>query len=143
MDWPVTYRRRVRFSDTDAQGIVFNANYLVYFDDTITDYFDALGLGWEEFERRGYDMVLAHAELDFKSPARLGETLLTGARVGRVGKTSVRFQLATWEEESGRPVVEGEEVHVFLDRSSFTKTPVPEFFLEAVESLQGEEMTRS
>jgi len=33
MDWPVTYRRKIRFSDTDAQGTVFNGNYATYIDD--------------------------------------------------------------------------------------------------------------
>src|SRR5690606_25712703 len=47
MDFPVVYRRRVRYSDADAQKIVFNANYSVYFDDTLTDYLDAAGLGGE------------------------------------------------------------------------------------------------
>ncbi len=137
MDFPVTYRRKVRFSDSDAQGIVFNGNYLTYFDDTITDYFDALGIPWDEFTGRGFEMVLARVEIDFRSSARIGETLLTGARVVRIGTTSVVFELRTWELESGRTVVEGREVQVVVDAERFEKTPVPAFFVEAVERLQG------
>lgn len=137
MDYPVTYQRKVRFSDSDAQGIVFNGNYLTYFDDTITDYFDALGLTWSDFQERGYDMVLGHVDIDFRSPARIGETLVTGARVTRVGRTSVTFDLKTWELESHRTVVEGREIQVVLDAATFEKTEVPGFFIEAVERLQG------
>lgn len=137
MDYPVTYQRKVRFSDSDAQGIVFNGNYLTYFDDTITDYFDALGLTWSDFQERGYDMVLGHVDIDFRSPARIGETLVTGARVTRVGRTSVTFDLKTWELESHRTVVEGREIQVVLDATTFEKTEVPGFFIEAVERLQG------
>ncbi len=137
MDFPVTYQRKVRFSDSDAQGIVFNGNYLTYFDDTITDYFDALGIPWDEFTGRGYEMVLARAEVDFRSSARIGDVLLTGARVARIGTTSVVFELRTWELESGRTVVEGREVQVVVDAETFQKTPVPDFFVEAVERLQG------
>ncbi len=137
MDFPVTYQRKVRFSDSDAQGIVFNGNYLTYFDDTITDYFDALGIPWDEFTSRGYEMVLARAEVDFRSSARIGDVLLTGARVARIGTTSVVFELRTWELESGRTVVEGREVQVVVDAETFQKTPVPDFFVEAVERLQG------
>lgn len=137
MDWPVTYTRKIRFSDSDAQGIVFNGNYLTYFDDTITDFFDAMGVPWAEFLERGYEMVLGRVEIDFRSPARLSDTLITGARVGRVGNTSVTFELRTWEADSGRTVVEGREIHVFLDHDTFEKTPVPDFFIEAVERLQG------
>ena len=142
MDFPVTYVRRVRFSDSDAQGIVFNGNYLTYFDDTITDYFDALGLKWSDFLERGYDMVLGHVDIDFRSPARIGETLVTGARVVRVGTTSVTFEIKTWELESHRTVVEGREVQVVLDATTFEKVAVPDFFIEAVERLQGQPVQR-
>ena len=137
MDFPVTYRRKVRFSDSDAQGIVFNGNYLTYFDDTITDFFDALGIPWDEFTARGYEMVLGRVEIDFRSSARIGETLITGARVARIGTTSVVFELRTWELESGRTVVEGREIQVMVDAETFEKTPVPDFFVEAVQRLQG------
>lgn len=137
MDYPVVYTRKVRFSDSDAQGIVFNGNYLTYFDDTITDFFDALGIPWDEFTSRGFEMVLGRVEVDFRSPARIGETLVTGARVARIGTTSVIFELRTWELESGRTVVEGREVQVVVDAESFEKTAVPGFFVEAVERLQG------
>lgn len=143
MDYPVTYQRKVRFSDSDAQGIVFNGNYLTYFDDTITDYFDALGLKWSDFQERGYDMVLGHVDIDFRSPARIGEMLVTGARVTRVGRTSVTFEIKTWELESHRTVVEGREIQVVLDATTFQKTEVPGFFIEAVERLQGGPIERA
>ena len=40
---PVVYDRRIRFPDCDTQGIVYNPNYLVYWDDAFTDYMDAVG----------------------------------------------------------------------------------------------------
>lgn len=137
MDWPVTYRRKVRYSDTDAQGIVFNANYLRYFDDTITDYFEAIGLTPEEFTGSGYDIVLAHAEVDYLGPARIGDVLVTGARAAAIGRTSVRFAMETRNEATGVPVVRGELVQVIVDAATFEKKPVPQFFLDAVERLQG------
>ncbi len=142
MDYPVIYERKVRFSDSDAQGIVFNGNYLTYFDDTITDYFDALGIAWDEFNERGYDMVLGRAEIDFRSAARIGDVLLTGARVAEIGTSSVVFELRTWERESGRTVAQGREIQVMLDHSSFQKTSVPEWFVEAVEAFQGAPVNR-
>ena len=137
MDWPVVYRRKVRFSDSDAQGIVFNANYLTYFDDTITDYFDALGIPWSEFTARGFEMVLAHVELDFRSPGRIGDELVTGARVTAFGRASVTCELRTWDAADDRTVVEGREVQVFVDAESFRPVPVPRLFLDAVAELQG------
>ena len=136
MDYPVTYERKVRFSDSDAQGIVFNGNYLTYFDDTVTDYFDALGIEWAELNRRGYDMVLGRVEIDFRATAQVGDVLITGARVIEIGNSSVTFEMNTWERDSQRTVARGREIQVMLDHATLEKTPVPDFFVEAVERLQ-------
>jgi acyl-CoA thioester hydrolase len=143
MDWPVTYRRKIRFSDTDAQGIVFNGNYATYIDDTVTDYFDAIGLPWDTVKQTGHDMVLARSETDFRSAGRLGETLVTGARVVRFGKTSVVFELCTWEEKSGRVIIDARQIQVIVDHQTLRPKPVPAFFIEAVERAQGGAVGRS
>lgn len=137
MEYPITYRRKIRFSDSDAQGIVFNANYLTYIDDAISDYFDALEVGWSEMNERGYDLVLRRAELDYRSSARIGDTVVTGVRVDTIGTSSVTFDVTIWEEQTGRVAVEGREVQVMIDHRELTKRPVPSWFVESVDKLQG------
>lgn len=132
MDWPVTYERKVRYSDTDVQGIVFNGNYATYFDDTVTDLFDLIGFQWGEVE-----VVLAHMEIDFRSPARLGETIVTGARVERIGNTSFTVRLVTWERESERVVAEASQIQVTVSGDDFKPIPVPPELIAAIESAQG------
>lgn len=137
MDWPLVYRRKVRYSDSDAQGIVFNANYLAYFDDAITDYFEAIGYPGYELHETGHEVLVAHAEVDFVAPGRIGESLAIGVRVDRIGNTSVRFGLEVWNEESGATVARGHEIYVLVDAATFEKRPVPEFLVEAVTRFQG------
>lgn len=137
MEWPVTYRRKIRFSDSDAQGVVFNGNYLTYFDDTVTDWMDAIGVGWDDLTRSGHDMVLARCEIEFKSPGRIGDVLVTGVRVEGVGRSSLRLALSTWNEVTGRVVVLGRQVQVIVDHETFSPRPVPDFLVEAIERLQG------
>ena len=137
MEYPVTYRRRIRFSDTDAQGIVFNANYLRYVDDALTDYFEAIGIPWSQMTERGYEAVVGRVEMDFRSPGRLGDGLVTAVRLSRVGTTSAVFEFTIRDDEDDRVVVEGREVYVFLDHATFAPTPVPGWFVEAVEAVQG------
>jgi YbgC/YbaW family acyl-CoA thioester hydrolase len=137
MDWPVLYERKVRFSDTDAQGVVFNGMYATYFDDTITDYFDAIGVPWSELNASGHDMVLARIEIDFRSSGRFGEVLVTGARVKRIGNSSLVFELRTWEQSSGRTVAEAVQVQVIVDHATFKPVPVPSFLSDAVVRTQG------
>ena len=137
MDWPVIYHRKVRYSDSDAQGIVFNANYLAYFDDAIADYFEAAGYPGHELHETGHEVLVAHAEVDFVAPARIGDKLAVGVRVNRIGTTSVRFALEVWNETSGAAVVRGHEIYVLVDAQTFEKKPVPAFFRDAIERLQG------
>lgn len=132
MDWPVTYVRKVRYSDTDAQGIVFNGNYAVYFDDTLTDLFDLVGYPWGEVE-----VVLGRMEIDYRSAARLGETLVTGARVERIGNTSMTVRLATWEQSTDRMVAEAKQIQVVVSGEDFRPVPVPDDLVAAVEGVQG------
>lgn len=136
MQYPVRYARRVRFSDIDCQAHVFNANYFVYFDDAITDYFDALGMPYEEITRRGHDVVLARAECDFRSSGALGEDLVTKVGVERVGNTSIVFALEIAEAGSGRVVAQGKEVYVVLDHATGKASPVPEYLRGAIDRLQ-------
>jgi acyl-CoA thioester hydrolase len=131
MDWPVTYRRKVRYSDTDAQGIVFNANYATYHDDTVTDFFDAVGYRWDVVE-----LVLARMEVDFRSPARLGEVVVTGARVDRVGRTSLTVRLSSWEEQTSRTVADAVQIQVVVGED-LRPVPVPDDLVAAIEAVQG------
>jgi acyl-CoA thioester hydrolase len=140
--FPVTYRRKVRYSDTDVQGIVFNGNYFTYIDDTLTDYYDALGSVWDRLHEEGYDLVLGHVEVDYLSPARLGDVILTGMRAIQVGNTSLVFEVATWEEATGRPIIRGRNVQVMVDATTLQKRPVPPLLIEAIESLQGAPLSR-
>lgn len=134
MPTPPTYARKVRYSDTDEQGHVFNGNYFVYFDDAITDYMEAL-LG-RAGSPEGCDIFLAHAECDFRSSARLGETLHTTARIERVGSTSLTFALTTLEAATGRVVAQGKEIYVVVDLETHRPMPVPEGLRRRIEAFE-------
>lgn len=131
----IVYIRKVRYSDTDAQGHVFNANYFVYFDDAVTDYMaEAAGKNHVE---DGYDILLVHSECDYKSSGQLHETLLTRARVEKVGNTSLTFILETTEKETGREVVRGKEIWVTVDSATLKSIPVPQKLRQSVAAIEG------
>src|SRR5262245_2241726 len=65
---------RVRYSEVDAQAVVFNAHYLTYFDTAITEYFRALGYDYlGEVERSGVDFHLVRSVIEYKAPIRFDE----------------------------------------------------------------------
>src|SRR5215475_5252230 len=98
-----THSLRVRWNECDPQGIVFNANYLMYFDVVFNElWHDAIG-PWSEITARGVDTVLAETTLIFRGSARFEDDLELRARVEHLGTTSVITAVT---------IVRGEEVIV-------------------------------
>jgi acyl-CoA thioester hydrolase len=78
---------RVRWSETDAQGVVFNARYLDYGDIAITEYWRAVGFRFGEAE--SLEFHVARAEVDYKRPIKPDEKLNLWARTERIGNSSM------------------------------------------------------
>lgn len=117
--------QKIRYSDCDPQGIVFNGNYARYWDDALTDWFDEAGYGGPELGGHDVDVVAARLEIDFKAPAALGDTLETSIEVEKVGNTSMTLGFTTTRSD-GKVVVSGREILVFVDPKDFSPTPVPD-----------------
>ena len=93
MSAPFVHELRVRYGECDPQGIVFNANYLLFFDVAFTELWrEAVG-PWQEMVERGIDAVVAHAEIDFRAPARYDDVLALAARVVRLGRTAITTEI--------------------------------------------------
>lgn len=120
------YRRKVRYWDIDANGHVFNARYLIYVDDALTDYLEASGLAFQEHGEEGFLMVLARTEIDYRAEAVLGDTLATSITTERIGNTSLVFAFEIIEEESERLVASGVEVYVTVDSVERRPIRVPD-----------------
>jgi acyl-CoA thioester hydrolase len=105
---------------------VFNARYLIYVDDALTDYLEERGLAFQNHQEEGYLMVVVHADIDFRSEAVLGETLATTIDVAGIGRTSIDFGFEITEVGSDRPVANGKEVYVTVDRDRHRPIPVPD-----------------
>ena len=124
--------QKIRYSDCDPQGIVFNANFARYWDDAVTDWFEELGFGGTELGGMDVDVVTARLEMDFKAAAKLGDTLVTEAAVERFGDTSMTVLVTTSRQSDSQIVAEGKAIYVFVDPAEFRPITVPESFREAV-----------
>lgn len=122
----MTTRQKIRYSDCDPQGIVFNGNYARYWDDAVTDWFEEAGFGGEQLGGIGADVVTARLEIDFKAAATLGDVIETSIEVERFGKTSMTVGIETRRASDDAVVVEGRAVYVFVDPEDFRPAPVPE-----------------
>ena len=79
---------RVRYGECDPQGIVFNPNYLAYFDHTVTELWRASAIGsWDAMVERGVDVVVGEANIRFRAPARFDDLIaVTRARSRSSGR---------------------------------------------------------
>ncbi len=134
--WPVSYLRKIRYSDVDSQGIVFNGNYLTYYDDAITDLFLAAGITAADMHGDGYDVVTAHAAVDFEATASLFEDMEIGVRIGKFGNTSLTFEL---ESHIGdRVTTTASIIYVTVDAATFRPITVPQSFKNAMQAIHAD-----
>jgi acyl-CoA thioester hydrolase len=119
------HRLRVRYNECDAQGHVFNANYLVYFDVALTELWrDALG-SYEALTAEGLDLVVAEVGVRFRSPARFDDELEITLEVERLGNTSMVSAIGI--ARGGETLAEGRIVHIFVRADRLReKTPIPD-----------------
>lgn len=122
---------RVRWADLDPQGVVFNPNYLTYFDVGITEYFRAIGCVYPgAFFAQGVDTFLIKATVEFKAPAKFDDEIEVQARVRRIGRTSMTFVLSIMRGDE--LLVTGELIYVFTSLSDRKSALVPDVVRRAV-----------
>jgi acyl-CoA thioester hydrolase len=98
---------RIYYEDTDCGGVVYYANYLKYFERARTQYLEEQGLSVAGLMKEGTVFVVVHAEVDYCSPARYGETLMVETSVRDLRSASLTFTHVVKEKATGRVVVEG------------------------------------
>ena len=130
MGEPLEYPLRVRFGECDPQGVVFNALYLAWFDISITELFRAAFGSYQSVLDRGWDVMVAEANLRYRSPARSDDEVRMAISVGHLGTTSVvtHHHVRRGEEL----LVEGSLRHVWVDTETYRKSPIPESAREAL-----------
>ncbi|MFD0690057.1 acyl-CoA thioesterase [Actinomadura fibrosa] len=118
-----THRIRVRYSECDQQGVVFNGHYLFYYDVALTELWRAAVCSPDAMVAAGYDLVVAEARIRYREGARFDELLDVRLPIARLGVTSmiVRPEFRVGE----RLIADGEVRHVFIDPASKGKTEIP------------------
>ena len=112
---------RIYYEDTDCGRIVYYANYLKYFERARTEYLEARGYSVAALMAEGIVFVVVHAEVDYCSPARYGETLMVETVVSDLSRASLTFSHVVRERASGRVIVEGSARLAVTDGSGKVK----------------------
>lgn len=119
-DFTFFHPLRVRWSEVDAQGIVFNVNYPLYFDIGIWEYTRQLGYSRADAP----EFVTARLECDFRASARFDEEIEIGVRTVRFGVKSTTLAFGAWRGET--LLAEGRNTYVAVDRGTTQSTLLDE-----------------
>jgi acyl-CoA thioester hydrolase len=124
---PFRHRIRVRFNECDGQGVVFYANYLMYFDVAMTELWrEAFGGGYAGMIENGTDAMVAEANIRYRDSARFDDELDLVARVTRIGATSSMTALSAERVSDGTVLAEADLRHVFIDPQTLEKKQIPD-----------------
>lgn len=110
-------RVRVRYAETDQMGIVYHANYLVWFEVGRVELMRQQGLNYSRMEaEEGCGIAVVDARIRYKAPARYDDQLLVETTVARVRGPIIHFRYTIVRESDGTLLCEGETVHVVVGR---------------------------
>jgi len=127
---------RVRFAETDAQGIAHNSVYLVWFEVTRIDYLARFRGGYPGLRADGIEALTIEANVRYLTPARFDDRLTIRARCGELRGARFRFDYSILRD--GALIADGWTQHAVVDRATLRPTRLPAWFVEAAATAAAE-----
>ncbi|MEO6392455.1 MAG: thioesterase family protein [Pyrinomonadaceae bacterium] len=132
-DWHET-TIRVRYSETDKMGVVYHANYLVWFEIGRTEYCRSRGFNYRDLEEdEDAFLVVAESYCRHKSSAFFDDEIIVRTRVTELRKRTLRFGYEVIRAATGQVIAEGETGHVVTDRNRRVRS-LPESYTRLLTS---------
>jgi acyl-CoA thioester hydrolase len=125
---------KVRFSETDAQGVAHHAAYLDWLEVARVEYLARIPGGYQGLRDRGIEATTIEAHVRYRAPARFDDRLAIHARCGDVRGARFRFDYLI--ERDGEPVAEGWTTHACVDARTLRPTRMPEWLREELSSAE-------
>ena len=131
-----SYNFRIRYSEVDAQKIVYNSHYLTFLDVSIFEFFDAIGFNQEEYiKETNNEFHTVRAVVEYKAPATLGDTIEVLTRIKKIGNSSITFQQEIYLNESDKLLATGEIVWVNTNQEEMVPTTVPDYLRQLLKLI--------
>ena len=125
-----------RWMDNDVYGHVNNVQYYSYFDTAVARFLVESGMfgdGALDLERVPFVGLVVETQCRYFAPLAFPDEVTVGLRVGRLGTSSIRYEIGVFRNDEDRACAEGHFVHVYVDRREQTRTvPVQERLRQAV-----------
>jgi acyl-CoA thioester hydrolase len=136
-DYPASTTFRVEYGETDGQGRVFYANYLLFFDRGRMAYWVRAGLSEEEIRRIEHDTVIAEVHCTYRAPASFYDVVSVFTRVSHIGRSSLRMEFAVINDSTDALMAEGYAALVNVDLGVNRAVPFADELKAKVRALEG------
>ena len=127
-------RVRVRYAETDQMGVVYHANYLVWFEVGRVEFIRQTGLDYATMEREGALIAVVDVSARYKAPARYDEELLVRTTLAGFRGSIVKFRYAILRAADEALLCEGETTHIVVGRD-MKKRDLPEKYAHRFREL--------
>jgi acyl-CoA thioester hydrolase len=114
---------RVRFAETDAQGIAHNSNYFIWFEVARVAHLERYAGGYQRLRDLGVEALVLETHIRYLEPAKFDDRLLIHARCVDVKGARFRYEYAI--ERDGEVIADGWTAHATVDSATFRPTRVP------------------
>ncbi len=125
---------RVRFAETDAQGVVHNSNYLVWFEIARVEFLERVAGGYQRLRDQGLESLVLEAHVRFLAPAQFDDRLLVHTRCLDVRGARFRFEYEV--ERDGTVIADGWTAHGTVDAATLRPTRTPEWLRDAIAGFE-------
>jgi acyl-CoA thioester hydrolase len=123
----VEARIRVRYAETDQMGVVYHANYVVWFEVGRVELLRSIGLPYKQLEAEGILIAVAEVNARYKRPARYDDEIAVRTTVKQVRGSIIRIGYQVVRVTDEELLCEGETVHVVIDRE-FKRANLPDAY---------------
>ncbi len=121
---------RVRFAETDAQGVVHNSNYFVWFEVARVEFLERFAGGYQRLRDLGIESFVLESHARFIAPAVFDDRLLIHTRCLDVRGARFRFEYAI--ERSGEVIATGWTAHATVDAETLRPTRIPDWLAASI-----------
>ncbi|HEX2302367.1 MAG TPA: thioesterase family protein [Gaiella sp.] len=128
--YPFSHEVRVRFAETDAQGIAHHASFLVWMEEARVAYLAAFAGGYRAIRDRGVEALTTGVHVEYERAAKFDDVLTIRVRCGEIRGARFRYEYVV--ELDGVPVATAWTTHATVDAETHRPTRVPAWFVDDV-----------
>ncbi len=133
----------VRYAETDKMGIVYHANYLIWFEVARTEFLNKLGFPYEKLEEKGIMSPVIKVDIDYGKSFTYGDTAVVYTYISKNTPVRTEYSYEVYEihdnPETDKPRVSGKTLHCLVDATTFKplsiKRSAPELYQAYEEAL--------